>query len=235
MQQSSATKQWGQATQHNAISAPPKQKHIDNSQGTQWPTTHSEELVWEAASLDKQTGHIQVCFWHVPLPQLSITTHCFWLAPLLKYKLHPIEDQGMAKSCFRVCGESMTQTCYAWTNPTFKQLENEHTRGILATWTPGQVQVNTARLTDGRVDIWMGGERRDRLRSRGRKSRYLGSRNIQERLSQRDTKDSVKQQYGGLTSHATHTHKVWILVTLKSLVWAMHAATRPDQRAGKHM
>lgn len=111
---------------------PQKQKHINNSQGTQWPTTHSEELAWEAASLEKQTGHTQVCFWHVSLPQLIIITHSFWLAPLLKYKLHLIQDQGMAKSCFRVCGESMTQTCDAWTNPTFKQLEIEHTLGILS-------------------------------------------------------------------------------------------------------
>ena len=55
------------------------------------------------------------------------------------------------------------------------------------------------------MDVWKGEGQRDEVRSRGRKSRYLGSRNIQERLSQRDTKDSVRQQHGGLSHNQTHT------------------------------
>lgn len=74
------------------------------------------------------------------------------------------------------------------------------------------------------MDVWKGEGQRGEARSRGRKSRYLGSRNIQEQLSQRDTKDSVRQQYGGRMSH-THTQALNISdleVTLLSPTWSMH-------------
>ena len=81
------------------------------------------------------------------------------------------------------------------------------------------------------MDVWKGEGQRDEVRSRGRKSRYLGSRNIQERLSQRDTKDSVRQQHGGLSHTHTHTQALNISdleVTLLSPMWSMHTAMRSN-------
>lgn len=96
------------------------------------------------------------------------------------------------------------------------------------------------------MDVWKGEGRRDEVRSRGRKSRYLGSRNIQERLSQRDTKDSVRQAtwWTDVThAHAhLHTHGLWVLVTLKwpychpcDQCTQRCTATRPDQMRAEEM